>query len=82
VASFLYKKRGYALQKLRIPITWVVFNDLLAKDDIKTFIYGVSPSISEEEIKQGKEDIDLDGDDMDKEETNIEGHDEEEHKGT
>jgi len=38
-----------ALQNLRIPIKWLVFRDLPAKDDIKTLIYDVSPSVREEE---------------------------------
>ena len=40
-----------ALQNLRIPIKWSVFRDLPVEDDIKTLIYDVSPSFSEEEEK-------------------------------
>lgn len=41
-----------ALQNPRIPITWTIFNDLPAEDDIKTFTYGVNSLVSEEEEKQ------------------------------
>jgi len=41
----------YDLQSLRILITWLVFRDLPAEDDIKTLTYDVSPSVSEEEEK-------------------------------
>jgi len=68
-----------SLQNLRIPIKWLVFRDLLAKDVIKTLTYDVCPSISKEEAKK-EEDIELDGDEMDGEETNTEEHDEREHK--
>ena len=63
-----------ALQNLRTPIKWSVFRDLLVEDDIQTLIYDVSPSISEEEAKQEKEDTELDGDEMGEEETNTEEH--------
>jgi len=43
-----------SLQTLRIPITWSVFRNLPEEDDIKTLIYDVSPSVSEEEEKQEK----------------------------
>jgi len=43
-----------ALQNLRIPIKWLVFRDLPAEDDIKTLIYDVGSSVSEEEAKQEK----------------------------
>lgn len=69
-----------ALQTLNIPITWSIFRDLLAEDDIKALTYDVSPSVSEEEAKQEKEDTELDGDEMDEEETNKKGHDEAEEK--
>lgn len=42
----------YALLNPGIPITWKIFNDLSVEDDIRTFIYAISPSISEEEEKQ------------------------------
>lgn len=61
-----------ALQNLRIPIKWSVFRDLPIEDDIKTLIYDVSPSVSEQEEKQEEEDTNLDGDEMYEEETNIE----------
>lgn len=60
-----------------IAITCTVFNELLAEDNIRTFIYGVCPFVSEEETKQEEEYTKLDRDAMDKEETDIEGHDEE-----
>jgi len=63
-------------------MTWIVFNDLPAEDDIKTFIYGVGPPVSKDETKQEKADTELDGDEMDTKETNTEGHDGEEHKET
>ena len=66
-----------ALQTLRIPITWLVFRNLPAEDDIKTLTYDVSPSVSEEEAKQEKEDTKLDGDEMDEEETHDEGEEKE-----
>ena len=62
------------LQNLWILVKWSVFKDLSAKDDIKTLIYDVSPSVSEEEAKQEEEDTKLDGDEMGEEETNIEEH--------
>jgi len=65
-----------ALQNLKIPITWSAFRDLPTEDDIKTLTYDVSPSISEEEAKEEEEDIELYGDEMDEEETNIEEHNE------
>ena len=65
------------LQNLRIPIKWLAFRDLLAEDDIKTLTYDVSPSVSEEEAKQQEEDTKLDRDMVDKEESNTEGHGEE-----
>jgi len=40
-----------ALQSLTIPITWSVFRNLPAEDEIKTLTYDVSPSVSEEEEK-------------------------------
>ena len=40
------------------------------EDEIKTFIYDVSPSVNKEETRQEKEDIELDGEEMDIEETN------------
>jgi len=49
-----------ALQNLRIPIKWSAFRDLPTEDDIKTLIYDVIPSISEEEAKQ-EEDTEPDG---------------------
>jgi len=70
----------HALETLRIPITWIVFINLPVEDDIKTITYNVSPSVNEDEARQGKEDIELDGDKMDEEETNTEEHDEREHK--
>ena len=69
-----------ALQNLWIPITWSIFRDLPAEDDIKTLTYDVIPSVSEEEAKQKEEDTEVDGDEMDEEETNIEEHDEGEEK--
>ena len=36
-----------AIQNLKILITWPVFKDLLADEDIKTLTYDVSPSVSE-----------------------------------
>lgn len=48
----------------KIPITRTVFNDLPTKDDIRTLIYGVSPSISMEEAKQEEEDTKLDRDEV------------------
>ena len=59
-----------ALQNLRIPIKWPVFRNLPAEDDIKTLTYDVIPYVSEEEAKQQQEDTELDGDEMDEEETN------------
>ena len=41
----------YALQTLKIPITWSVFRNLLVEDDIKTPTYDVSPFVCEEEEK-------------------------------
>ena len=67
-----------ALQNLRIPIAWLVFRDLLVEDNIKTLTYDVSPTISEEEVKQEEEDTEPDKDEMDEEESDIEEHDEEE----
>jgi len=46
----------YALQNLRIPITWSDFRDLPTEDDIKALTYDVSPTISEEEEKHEEED--------------------------
>jgi len=54
-----------AVQNLRIPITWLVFIELLVEDDIKTLTYDVSPPVSEEEEKQEGEDTKLNGDEMD-----------------
>ena len=65
-----------SLQNLRICIKWSVFRDLLVEDDIKILTYNVSPSVSEAETKKEEEDIELDGDEMDEQETNIEEHDE------
>lgn len=39
----------YALQNLRIPITWSIFRDLPVEDDIKALTYDVSPTMSEEQ---------------------------------
>ncbi len=66
------------LQDLRTPITWSVFRDMLAEDDIKALTYDISPTISEEEIKQEEEDIEQDKDEMDEEGADIEEHDENE----
>lgn len=52
-------------KNLRIPITWLVFTDLLEKDDIKGLTYDVSPIVSEEEEKQEVEDIEKDKDEID-----------------
>ena len=41
-----------ALQNLRTPITWSVFIDMPVEDDIKALNYDVSPTVSEEEVKQ------------------------------
>ena len=65
-----------SLQNLRIPITWSIFRDLPAEDDIKTLTYDVSPSVSEEDAKQEEEDTDLVKDEMDEKETDTEEHDE------
>lgn len=61
-----------SLQNLKIPITWSVFKDLPIEDNIKTLIYDVSPSVSEEEENQQEEDIEIDGDEIDEEGTNTE----------
>jgi len=37
-----------ALQSLKTPITWSIFRNLPAEDEIKTLTYDVSPSVSEE----------------------------------
>ena len=68
-----------ALQNLKIHITWLVFRDLPAEDDIKTLTYDFSPFINEEEAKQKEEYTKLDKDEMyEEEEANTEEHDEEE----
>jgi len=54
-----------SLQNLRTPITWIVFRDMLAEDDIKALTYDVSPTVSEEEVEQEKEYTEGDKDDMD-----------------
>ena len=64
------------LQNLRIPITWSIFRDLPAEDDIRTSIYGVSHFVSAE-AKEEEEGTKLDRDKVDKEETNTKRHDEE-----
>lgn len=63
-----------ALKSLRIPITWSLFRNLPAEDEIKTLTYDVSPSVIEEEAKQEEEDTKLDGDEMGEEEINTEEH--------
>ena len=63
-----------ALQNLRIPITWSVFINLPAEDEIKTLTHDINPSISEEEAKKEEEDTELDGDEMGEEGTNTEEH--------
>ena len=65
-----------ALQNLRTPITWSVFRDLPAEDDIKALTYDVSPIVSEEEVKQEEEDTEQDKDEMYEEGADIEEHDE------
>jgi len=64
------------LQNLKTPITWSVFRDILAEDDIKALTYDVSPTVSEEEVKQEEEDTEGDEDEMDGEGDDIEEHDE------
>ena len=64
-----------ALQNLRTPITWSDFRDMLVEDDIKALTYDVSPTVSEEEVKQEEEDTEQDKDEMDEEGANIEKHD-------
>ena len=49
-----------AFQNLRIPMKWSIFRDLPARDDIKTLIYDVSPSVNKEEAKQ-EDDTNQDG---------------------
>ena len=67
-----------ALQNLRTPITWSVFRDMPAEDDIKALTYDVSPTVSEEEVKQEEEDTKGDEDETDEEGADTEEHDEDE----
>ena len=43
-----------ALQNLKIPITWSIFRDLLAEDNIKTLIYDVIPFVNKAKKKKQK----------------------------
>lgn len=69
----------YALQNLRLPITWTTFRDMQAKGAIQALEYDKSPSASErdEETKgEDEEEIEEEKDEEKEEETEKETEEE------
>lgn len=60
----------YALQNLRIPITWEIFRDMQTEEDIKALEYDKSPIVSErdeEETETDKGEVERDEEEINEE---------------